>query len=129
MNKSFFVNLKVYPVDVLVVFGEEEFLLSRLQSSQCSEWLRWYEEELEAMDQGYVVYSSQGILLWLRQEPHDQHSMSVLCHEIFHLTVKIMQFIGSDLSVTSEEAYAYLLQYLSQQIFNKLTIFKKNEAF
>jgi hypothetical protein len=46
--------------------------------------------------------------------------IAILAHEIFHLTVGILETLGMYLHEASEEAYAYYNQELTQQIYKKL---------
>lgn len=41
---------------------------------------------------------------------------ALLVHELFHVTYKILSKIGMELSNDSEEAYAYLQEYLFNQV-------------
>lgn len=46
--------------------------------------------------------------------------ISVINHELFHATVNIMNWAGVPLTEDTEEAYAYELQYLTQQLDNQI---------
>lgn len=43
-----------------------------------------------------------------------------IAHEVFHLTARIMRYIGCPLTEETEEPYAYLQDYLTRVIKNKL---------
>jgi len=59
-------------------------------------------------------------IIWLQSATFDPESMSIINHELLHATLNIMRYSGVSLSDSSEEAYAYQLQYLSNQFYNKL---------
>lgn len=42
-------------------------------------------------------------------------SFTVLCHELSHVTLRVLRIIGID-PVEAEEAYAYLFEYLISQV-------------
>lgn len=42
----------------------------------------------------------------------------IIAHEALHATAYIMRYVGIKFSKTSEEAYAYLLQYIVDNIFD-----------
>jgi hypothetical protein len=46
--------------------------------------------------------------------------IALLSHEIFHLVCAIFRDIGMKFSEDSEEAFTYYLQYLTENILNKL---------
>lgn len=46
--------------------------------------------------------------------------VSVNNHELFHATMNIMQWAGVPFSEQTEETYAYQMQYLSNQFYNKI---------
>ena len=43
-------------------------------------------------------------------------SIGTLAHECFHVVVRIMNIVGSQLTYESEEPYAYLLSYLVNEV-------------
>lgn len=81
------------------------------------------------LDSTVTVYDFDGVLgltfasqddrpsiIWLS----DVKDEAVVIHELFHATVNIMQYSGVPFSDSSEEAYAYQLQYLTNQFYNKI---------
>lgn len=44
----------------------------------------------------------------------------VINHELLHATINTMRYSGVSLDDSSEEAYAYQLQYLTTQFYNKI---------
>ena len=55
-------------------------------------------------------------LIWLS----DINDPGIINHELLHATVNLMRYSGVSLSDSSEEAYAYQLQYLTNQFYNKI---------
>lgn len=61
-------------------------------------------------------------LLWLNEKPNSVSGLATLNHEIFHCACFILERVGIVYSESSDEAYAYLIEYLTKQIYNKLNI-------
>lgn len=53
-------------------------------------------------------------------------TINTICHESFHIMVNIMDDIGMTLSDSSEEAYAYLIGWISEKI-NEVIIAYNNK--
>ena len=54
--------------------------------------------------------------------PDDATSFGFLSHEIFHASIAIMDAVGVELSESSEEAYAYLVGYLTRKALSAFPI-------
>lgn len=52
-----------------------------------------------------------------------------VAHESLHLTAQIMREIGMPLTIDSEEAYAYLIEYISNVIRKKLIKYKQSNGY
>lgn len=50
----------------------------------------------------------------------EPYTRKTIVHESFHATVCVMDFIGASLDHSSEESYAYLLEYIFQEICKKV---------
>ena len=50
----------------------------------------------------------------------DKAGLGTVAHECFHATFQVLRFSGIKLSETSEETYAYYLQFLINKIMVKL---------
>ena len=55
-------------------------------------------------------------IIWLPYEA----PVAIINHELFHATVNIMNWAGVPLTDSTEEVYAYELQYLSEQLDNQI---------
>ena len=62
---------------------------------------------------------SQPGIIWLESAriPED---VPFINHELLHATINTMRYSGVSLCDSSEEAYAYQLQYYSNQFYNKI---------
>jgi hypothetical protein len=59
-------------------------------------------------------------IIWLESATFDPQDISIINHELLHATLNTMRYSGVSLSDSSEEAYAYQLQYYSNQFYNKI---------
>jgi len=62
------------------------------------------------------------IILWMEKKPTTPFLLSILAHEIFHCTCFLMDRVGIKYSDDSDEAYAYMIQYLTTKCYEKLKI-------
>lgn len=119
---NFIVPLVIYPFDVMFSFGEtDEQVVSRLKkygidTSDNKSWT--FEETTKGR---CIVFPGNQTLIRLMSRPANNLEYGFLQHEIFHATHFIMRKMGFKLKVSSCEAYSYLIQYLTQQIYNKLS--------
>lgn len=68
----------------------------------------------------FPTQDGKPVIIWL---PYGSR-VDVINHELFHATVSIMNWAGVSLDESTEEVYAYQLQYLSQQLDNQINIQK-----
>jgi len=67
--------------------------------------------------------SKKGIetpIIWLYRAPTDALMVSILCHEAFHAASYLLDEIGCELDVSSEESYAYVLSYIVEEFLKKV---------
>lgn len=71
-------------------------------------------EDVEAL----TISTNPG-LIWLSRAsiPED---IPLINHELFHATVGVMNYAGVILNDSSDEAFAYEFQYLSNQLYKQL---------
>lgn len=69
----------------------------------------------------YMTEKNQSMIR-LRDFPSDNIGLGYLQHEIFHATTFILDRIGMKLVLLeSDEAYAYLAQFLTVEIYKRIT--------
>ena len=68
----------------------------------------------------FPTQDGKPVIIWM---PYGSR-VDVINHELFHATVSIMNWAGVSLDESTEEVYAYQLQYLSQQLDNQINIIK-----
>lgn len=122
-RSGFIVSLKVYPFDIFVWFGYDIERMGKKLKKYVSH-TEVDEFTAQSFNRGKTCQFSSGqTVIWLPNSPQSVDELSVLNHEIFHAVTLILNKVGIRLSEDSEEAYAYLIQYVSKQIYLHLPIF------
>lgn len=128
VEKSFVINIPIYNIDLLVVFGNKDYLAKQIQEAWEKDMCDVYNEDIQDIADSTVGLTSVDIknsryFIWIKDEIFEDTAvvMGVLAHEIFHATAKILESVGISPSQDSEESYAYLIQYLTQSIYPDFT--------
>jgi len=64
----------------------------------------------------FGIVDGKAPIIWLPTAD----DISINSHELFHATLNIMEWAGVPLNEHTEETYAYQMQYLTNQFYNKL---------
>lgn len=118
MGYNFIVPCVVYPYDIFVSVLESDLKVTNklkkiLSEDECS--------DLNFLEDGYLgiccMLESGKVILRLRVNPLE--NCGVLVHEVFHAVEMIFNRIGLTHSRESSEAWAYLIEYLTNKILEK----------
>jgi len=112
MKKHFIISWTIYPFDVLVSIGETKEEVEK-HIKKTGYKLNDNEKdaiELNSLGKTAMLRGGQTIIR-LRNT-----NIGILAHEAFHATSFLMDRIGVKLTMESDEAYAYALQYLINEI-------------
>jgi len=118
---NFIIPLVVYPFDVMISFGEtDQKLIATLKRNGIVD-----EEELKLVLMSgmgrYCMFNNNSSLIRLWTYPEYAADYGTLAHEVFHATTYILDKIGMDFTLKiSDEAYAYLIGYITTEIYKKL---------
>jgi hypothetical protein len=67
------------------------------------------------------MFSTNTSILRLRCLPETPEDFGRLAHEVFHIASFVLDRVGMKLKVmASDEAYAYLISYLTEEIYKKI---------
>jgi hypothetical protein len=105
----------------MVSFAETDSVLKRkLKKYGLDEEAVWhYPSDSKAARA--VMFENGQCLIRMRNIPKNPMDIGMLQHEIFHVVTFVMSNIGMDLVIKStDEAYAYLIGYLTKVIHEKL---------
>lgn len=118
----------IYPYDVLVSLGQtDEQFRQTIINYQGKSVLKKIEEEnkesLKIDGQGKAYTGEECIpFIRLKNYPFSLRDHGTLAHEIFHIAYFILNKSGMPLTEDSEEAYAYLIDYLTKIIYSKIKL-------
>ena len=117
MNKI--ISVDIYSTDILVHFGNYDSLKAELVA-------RFGLEDALSILGGMrvdnnilgrtVLLSAGNIVLWLPNAPKTSKEKGTLAHEIYHAACEIMSKIDVSPSPNNEEAYAYLIGFITSKI-------------
>lgn len=112
-------NLEIYPFDIMISFEEDNSILyKRLKELKIPKKEYTLCGLGSTADGKYMMFSNSTSIIRLPWIPKTPYQLGVLVHEITHATFAILSKVGMALSDYSEEAYTYLLQYITNKILN-----------
>ena len=114
------INIDMYEQDLLVVFGSKKYLESRLSNLVSkSKAAKSVSNIGVAVGHSYFDTELGVYYIWMREKPNEAQTFSILSHEIFHFATALMEKVGMKLTEESEEAYAYLIQFITKSILKE----------
>lgn len=129
-HNSKVIKLHLFPFGILVSIGESDKAFQAAIQEYCSpEVLKEFTPEDGILSfsptcQGRTAHlkPSNVTIIRLAHPISTPRSKGVLAHEIFHAVDMILRTMGFTLSRDSDEAYAYTIQYLTEQIYTQFKI-------
>lgn len=116
------IRVDIYNRDVLVHCGNPKPLRKYLSKFLSQDAVREVCDSLRNCKLGQTLQiKDSGILVYLPKEPTDAKLIGVMIHELFHATYFILQKAGIDCNDSADEAYAYLLQFLTEKAISSLS--------
>lgn len=119
---SFVVNLHIYPYKVLFAFNQtDEDVYSQLRKLRVGKKEIGDSHIIDKSSGIAVTYTtSQRALIRMNKMPKENYYKGTLAHEIDHVANDILNAIGMYRTNASEEAYTYLIGYITSQAYAKL---------
>jgi hypothetical protein len=117
---NFIIPLVVYPLDVMISMGETDEQLGKILGKYINEDEVHWKWSNETATGRFCLFSTNQGLIRLRGIPKSPEEYASLQHEIFHYVMHILGRIGMKWTAKSDEAYAYLIQYLTKEIYNRI---------
>lgn len=116
---NFIVQYKVYPFDVMVSIGETDTdLEKKLVKHVVTDRIDLTHSPTQ---QGRcIMFTGNQTLIRLYRYPTTASDYGHLQHEIFHAVTFLFDVIGIKLCHDSDEAFAYLIDYLTANIYERL---------
>lgn len=117
---NFIIPYIIYPFDLMVSFGENDYQIECLLKKNNviydgAEWL------LAPFAKGRCcMFVSGQTIIRMPSKPKTNEDFGILQHEIFHAVEFLFDRIGIKHSIECGEAYAYLIGYITEEIYKKL---------
>ena len=121
------IPVDIYNTDLLLVIGTTEDLENALKEhfgeEEGEKGYALMAEDISDISLGRSALLECGaVALWMP----DASDKATMAHEIFHIATYIMEKVGIRLSHDSDEAYAYLIGYITRKI-NEIEILQDRE--
>lgn len=123
VSVNFIIPMEVYPFDLMVSIGQDDNQLGRVldKYNLTEENIRACAYPSPFVQGRAVMFSTNQSIIRLRHLPSTSEDYGILAHEIFHIVAFVLDRVGIPLDVEkSDEAYAYLVGYLTKKIFEKI---------
>ena len=122
--KNIVIPLVIYPFDIMFSFGEtDKQLENRLSNHGVN-----VDEEKHYLFTNHTelgrtcVFSGGQTLIRMKRLPQTCNDFGTLQHEIFHSVEFLMERIGVKHSVDCGECYAYLIGYITEQVYKTMNL-------
>lgn len=116
-GKNFIIPYVVYPFDYMFSFGQSDENLFKLLRNK---GIVDPEVVIIRGNARCVMFENGQTVIRLRVVPSKPHEYGYLQHEIFHAVDFLFNRIGIELSEKSNEAYAYLIEYLTKEVYERI---------
>ena len=118
-SKSFIVDWHIFPFQTIVCLGmNREAVLKKLKQIG-------YEPDDEELEQIKIPGTGRSLrlkggqtILWTKLYP--RAGSGVVAHEVFHVVDFLTEHLGITYSNNSDEIYAYMIEYFTNQITKNL---------
>lgn len=127
-GKNFIIDVVPYPVEVMVSYCQtNDELIKNVKKWKCGEREQWkfiesIEDDTDPRDVGLIhhIEGTGFIIIRLFKPVKTPDQRGTLAHEVFHAAERTAHQIGLIHCEQSSEAFAYLIQFLTIQIYKKL---------
>lgn len=113
------IPIDLYNTDIMVHFGNYDSLKAELVARFGIEDALYILNGI-SVDENIlgrtVLLSTGNIVLWMPDYPNNSKEKGTLAHEIYHAACEIMNKIDVPPNTDNEEAYAYLIGYITSKI-------------
>lgn len=121
---NFIVPMVIYPFDLMVSIGQSDVQLGKCLDRYdgiTEEDINMVRYPSDRAQGRACMFSTNQSVLRLRKLPESSYEYGVMAHEIFHIATFVMDRIGMKLVIMeSDEAYAYLVGYITEQIYSRI---------
>lgn len=113
--KSFKLDSGIFTTDISVIVSSDYIWVSNTLKEA-------YNIDMPSKDliaaEGYTFSTNNSCVIWLDSVTDTPCDKAKVAHELFHATAYILSYHGVELDLSSEEVFAYELDYLTEQFYN-----------
>jgi hypothetical protein len=113
-SKIVFITGSTFDMDIIVIVTQDTAYAAQYVRDNLDSTVTGKDFDARAVTFGPV--DGKPIIIWLS----DAEDKGVVAHEFFHATLYKMYWAGMELHSETEEAFAYELQYLTNQFYNQV---------
>lgn len=116
-GRCFIIEYNIYPFNVLFSFGQDDKEVIKLLKKQ------GVKEPGDCSIPGNgrcIMYVEGATIVRMKNTPKTPRDYGILQHEIFHAVDFLFNRIGIRLNESSNEAYAYLIEYLTKEVYSRI---------
>jgi len=113
-SKTVFITGSTFDLDIIVLVTEDTAYAAQYVRENLDPTVTGKDFDARAVTFG--PQEGKPIIIWLS----DAEDKGVVAHEFFHATLYKMYWAGMQLHSETEEAFAYELQYLTNQFYNQV---------
>lgn len=116
-GKNFIIPLVVYPFDIMVSIGETDDQLKTSFGKYVDNFDFGNYFDIPNRKANCLMFEGGQTIIRFKEWQYTE--MSTVSHEIFHAVTFIMNRIGMPLDEKNDEAWAYLIGYVTQEFYNR----------
>src|SRR5688572_31393596 len=117
-DRKFRMNYGTYSRFIDVIITEDRKKAATFVNNSQDRQLKLNEDDFDCLGK-VCLKSKYNDILWLPRLPKTTEELGTVNHEIFHLVYWRLSCAGLQLSESSEEAFNYLISYLTTQFYKK----------
>jgi hypothetical protein len=120
--QSFQIDMRIYPGHVLVCVNESPEEIRRILKKAKVD-LKTINDVIEyprEVPASAVMFDSGNMGMFFRDVSQGIDFADYVAHEIFHIVSMKFRHIGMELNSGSEEAYAYMIGYMTKKFYENL---------
>lgn len=118
------IQIPIYKTALLIYFGDRDGLLKAVKKhggkAQRKEIEAMLPDESEVTDGSTYLTKDRSVTIHLPSTPTTPRDVAVLNHELSHATNYILMSVGMQHTEETEEAYTYLLEYITLKATERL---------
>lgn len=103
-----------FDMDVIVLITEDTAFAARYVQQHLDTTAT--SADFDARGVTFTINDGRSPIVWMP----DANDQTVVAHELLHATINILNWAGVPLTEDTEEAYAYELQYLTNEFYNQI---------